>query len=238
VDYTSAVATATSRNRRFPSGDRRIRGNHGSARTMRTSSGISTEPGSGPDDLLLVRQAVRGDPRAVEEVVSRLSCIVRFVFRLNRKLGYALPTESLEDVVQQVYASIWPRLRDFAGSAALESWAFGFCRNCLRAEVRRRSSRLRLLPTEPWDADVAEGVETELEPEQGMIQDEGLDALRDELDRLDADERLVVEMRHFEGRSFEQIARVLDLPASTVKDRCYRALTRMRRRLRRRDVSA
>ena len=37
-------------------------------------------------------------------------------------------------------------------------------------------------------------------------------------------------------RYVEQIARHLGLPASTVKDRCYRALLKMKARLRRRDV--
>ena len=62
--------------------------------------------------------------------------------------------------------------------------------------------------------------------------------MRDELARLRPVERRVVELRHFEGLSFEDIARELDLPASTVKDRCYRALIKMKARLRRRDVSS
>ena len=74
---------------------------------------------------------------AVDGLLQRLGCIPRFVFRLNRSLAIGLPVEALEDVVQQVYAAVWPRLRDFHGRNPLETWVFGFCRNCLRSAARR-----------------------------------------------------------------------------------------------------
>lgn len=90
----------------------------------------ATSPRLAPGgDLHLVRRALRGESAAVEEVLARLACVVKFVFRLNKTQGYGLPPEALEDVVQQVYAALWPRLRDFTGGAMLESRAFGFCRN-------------------------------------------------------------------------------------------------------------
>lgn len=191
-------------------------------------------------DLVLVRRALGGDSAAIEETLARLACVVKFVFRLNRTLSYGLPTEALEDVVQQVYAALWPRLRDFTGGARLESWAFGFCRNCLRAEVRRRATRLRLIPR-AGDTDALEERLSDGEaksPDNAVAARERLDVLRDALDELDPAERQVVELRFFEDYSFERIARELDLAPSTVKDRCYRALSRMKDRLRRRDVQA
>src|SRR5262249_23115740 len=105
---------------------------------------IGSDGGTGPEDLLLVRRALRGEAGAVELVLARLSCIARLVYRLNESLSYGLGAERLEDAVQQVYMAVWPRLRDFAGSAALESWVYGFCRNCLRAEARKRAMNLRI----------------------------------------------------------------------------------------------
>lgn len=201
------------------------------------SSPSVAEPGcTGPQDLLLVKRALRGEVEAVEGLLQRLACIHRFVFRLNRSLGYGLAVDVLEDVVQQVYGAVWPRLRDFAGSAALESWVFGFCRNCLRSEMRRRRQRAVVLDPELESAP-AQG-ESRRTAVELAVDEEGMDVLRDELARLDPDERTVVEMRFLEDTSFEHIARVLGVPASTVKDRCYRAMTRLKGRLRRRDVSA
>lgn len=189
-------------------------------------------------DLALVRLALTGDQGAIEEVLARLACVVKFVFRLNKTQGHGLPTEALEDVVQQVYAALWPRLRDFTGGAMLESWAFGFCRNCLRAEARKRATRLRLVPRSR-DGDAIEDSlcdERAPAPDGIAAERERLEVLRTELDSLEPFERQVVELRFFQDWSFERIARELAVAPSTVKDRCYRALNHMKDRLRKRDV--
>ena len=191
--------------------------------------------GTGPADLPLVQRALTGDGAAVEDLLGRLACVGRFVWRLNKSLGYGLPAEALEDVVQQVYAAMWPRLPDFAGTAALESWAFGFCRNCVRAEARRRAQRHRGRQSLEVDELQAAAGGAELAP-HGAEGVEALDALQEELQRLQPLEREVVELRHLAGLSFEEIARQKGLPPSTVKDRCYRALLRVRGRLQRRHV--
>ena len=65
---------------------------------------------------------------------------------------------------------------------------------------------------------------------------EGEEILHEELQKLKPEESEAVRLRHLEGWSFEQIARQQGLAASTVKDRCYRALLKMKDRLERRDV--
>ena len=191
--------------------------------------------GSGPEDLILVRAALRGERDAVDGLLERLGCAARFVYRLNRSLGYGLHAEALEDVVQQVYMAVWSRLPDFVGTAALESWVYGFCRNCLHAEVRRRARRQRVATVVPEELDQRRVDADRREP---ALQADGQDVLLDELARLSPIEREVVHLRHLQGWSFEQIARHQQLPASTVKDRCYRALTKLKGRLKRRDVHA
>jgi len=192
--------------------------------------------GTGPQDLILVQSALTGDRAAVQEVLSRLSCVVKFIYRLNQSLGYGLQPEFLEDVTQQVYMAVWTRLDGFAGSAALESWVYGFCRNCLRAEARKRAQVLRTTRFSSDEVEMTEEVAASERPDELASQAEGSDAVRDELEQLKPAEREVVALRHLEGWSFEQIARQQGLPASTVKDRCYRALMKMKGRLKRRNV--
>jgi len=202
-----------------------------------SSQPLTRDGGTGPEDLILVKGAVRGDSAAIDGVLHRLSCIARFVYRINETVGYGLGPDQLEDVVQQVYMSVWPRLPDFAGSAALESWVYGFCRNCLRAVVRKRMVNSRVVHVLSDELDHGQQADV-LAPCDALSRAEGVDAVRTELDNLNPAEREVVRLRHLEGWSFEQIARHQDLPASTVKDRCYRALMKLKGRLGARDVSA
>ena len=200
---------------------------------MKTTSTACRDQGTGPRDLLLVQTALQGDADSVEQLLARLSCTVRFVYRLNRALGYGMTTEALEDVVQQVYTALWPRLSDYTGTAALESWVYGFCRNCLRAESRRRHQAPRPVALEDLEREPRSG---ETRPAESLLRAEGLELLHEELMNLKPEERDAVRLRHLEGWSFEQIAQHQGLAASTVKDRCYRALMRMKDRLGRRDV--
>ena len=195
------------------------------------SSTLRGDRGTGPEDQLLVQGALRGERDSVDAVMRRLGCVVRFVYRLNRSMGYNMPTEGLEDVVQQVYLAVWPRLPDYAGTSALETWVYGFCRNCLRAEFRRRASRLRVVQT---DDNLQDHTVDAPPPEERAVHMESLDLLHEELEQLTKDDREIVELRHLQDRSFEQIARQKNLPPSTIKDRCYRAVDKIRMRMKRR----
>lgn len=189
--------------------------------------------GSGPADLLLVQQALRGELGAVDVLLGRLGCIPRFVYRLNRVCGHGLPTEALEDVVQAVYAALWPRLREFHGNNPIETWVFAFCRNCLRSAARR-GQKHRTLPAEALSMMAAPGWDG---PDQELHRQETLAALRDELAELPDDERAAVEARHLGGNSFEDLARQSGVAVSTIKDRCYRAMQRLQQRLGKRLAS-
>ncbi len=201
----------------------------------RPTTSLDTECGTGPQDLLLVQRSLRGERAPIDEVMQRLGCVVRFVYRLNRTMGYQMPTEGLEDVVQQVYLAVWPRLSDYSGTAALETWVYGFCRNCLRSEFRRRTSRLRTIQAEE---DWAEQIGSAPAPEDYALRSESLDLLQEELSQLKEFDREIVELRHLHDWSFEQIARQKNLPPSTVKDRCYRSIDKIRVRMKRRHGRA
>jgi RNA polymerase sigma-70 factor (ECF subfamily) len=188
--------------------------------------------GNGPADLLLVQAALRGDSHAIDALLLRLGCIPRFVFRLDRTLGTGLATEALEDVVQQVYAALWPRLPEFHGRNPLETWVFGFCRNCLRSASRRGRELRRAAPlTAELLATLPSATEL---PSRVVDRTEILGALHDELAELPAAEREAVVARHLDGTSFEEVARTTGVAVSTIKDRCYRAMVRLHERLGRR----
>lgn len=195
-----------------------------------------TAAADGPTDLVLVQAALRGEGAAVDRLLARLGCVPRFVFRLNRSLATGLPVEALEDVVQQVYAVLWPRLHEFHGRNPLETWIFGFCRNCLRSAVRRGRVRQEGRTASLGPDLLATLVDADAGPEASVARQEAIFALRDELDELPAAERDAVTARHLDGASFEDLARASGVAVSTIKDRCYRAMQRLQDRLGRRLV--
>jgi RNA polymerase sigma-70 factor (ECF subfamily) len=170
----------------------------------------------GRDDTELIGRWRRGDSVAFEELVRRWQApIGRF---LARQLGR---TEQVADLCQEVFLRVYragPRYRE---SGAFSTWLYRIALNLARDAARRRR-KLRPLPD-----DLAQVAPAESPCEQR----ERIAAVSAALADLPENLREVLVLRHYEGLSFEQIARILDTPASTLKSRFAAALDRMRTRL-------
>lgn len=177
-------------------------------------------------DLALVRRALGGDGDAQDRLFERLRCVPRFVCAFHRRFGAPLDVGALEDLVQNVLLSVWRRLPDFRGEAALETFAYPFCRFETLNAVRRWQRRA---PHE-----VASGADdgppepsVDLPVDRGLLEAETLHLL----DVLSPSEARVVHLRHFEGREVSEIAALLAISTSSVKTHYYRALAKLRARL-------
>lgn len=175
-------------------------------------------------DVELVRSALAGDRSGLDEFTVRMACIPRFLVTLNARSTPRLDHQQLEDLVQDALATIWRRLGEFRGEAALETWVFRVCdfqfRNLRRREARRRAPSLSDLP-EPG---------TEAGAQELAIE---VDALHHALDQLPSVEADTVRRRHFDGLTFEAIGAQLGISPNTAKTRYYRGLETLRQRYRR-----
>lgn len=150
-----------------------------------------------------------------------MRCVPRFLAALAARRGAPLHPSELEDLVQDALFQIWRRLASFEGWAALETWSYRFCQHTLSSHLR---ARRRGLARPPHD-EVGDGVAAE-HPDYGWI--------HELLERVSEANARIVRLRHFEQRTFAQIAAELELPESTVKARYQRALQRLRSFLRER----
>ena len=141
------------------------------------------------------------------------------------RMGYHLPTEGLEDVVAAGLRRRSGRgCRNYAGTSALETWVYGFCRNCLRAEFRRRDDPLagwcsaedQLCTSRCAEVAGARSSSAVQHGESGLAPRGARTSCRTKTGRSSS-------CATSTNRSFEQIARQKNLPPSTIKDRCYRA---------------
>jgi RNA polymerase sigma-70 factor (ECF subfamily) len=178
------------------------------------------------DDLALVSRALAGDADARDVLFGRLRCVPRFVAAFHRRLGSPLDCGTLEDLVQNVLLAVWRRLPDFRGEAALETFAYPFCRFETLNAVRRWQRRM---PHEaaPGDDDDVPEPSVDLPVDRGLLEEESLHLL----DVLSPSEARVVHLRHFEGREVSEIAALLTISTSSVKTHYYRALEKLRVRL-------
>ena len=136
-----------------------------------------------------------------------------------------LDDHELDDVLQNVLLDLWRKLDRYDGRVPLAHWAYGFgVLEILTATERRRQRREQVgeVPDQ-----LAPGM-----PEPRAVT-ERLARLCGELAETDQE---ILRMKHFEDRTFEDIAGRIGLPVNTVKARYYRALARLRQRLQPEEV--
>ena len=182
-----------------------------------------TSNAEGRADLELVRRVLSGHADAVESFVERMRCVPRILAVRNLRAGRPLGPEELADLAQEVFALLWRKLPEYRGEARVEAWAHPFCLLQFMNHLRKKTRRPKGVEISELDADPATD-------EAGARPLDPLDATRvhEALARLGEGERTVIRLKQFDGRTFEEIAALLDVSPNTAKTRYYRALAKLR----------
>ncbi|OYU71583.1 MAG: RNA polymerase subunit sigma [Alphaproteobacteria bacterium PA2] len=129
-----------------------------------------------------------------------------------------------EDVLQEVYLTIWRRADRFeAGRASVMTWISTIARN--RAIDRLRARGPLAVAAQIDDMEIADktpGAESILEVA------ESVEALNDCLAQLDDRTQSVIRTAFFEGVTYEALALRLDTPLGTIKSWIRRGLLKLR----------
>jgi RNA polymerase sigma-70 factor (ECF subfamily) len=200
------------------------------------------EGGRGSADSVLVERLRARDVVALETLMERHSSrVYRVAFGITRNHSEA------EEVVQDVFLTLFRKVDMFEGRAALGTWLYRVAANA--ALIRRRGKRVELetsledcLPTFLDDGH-REGDRAWLmadwsrTPEHELLAGEAREALAEALDRLPEHYRALVVLRDVEELSNEEVAEILGESVSSVKSRLHRARMALREILTRRLAS-
>jgi RNA polymerase sigma-70 factor (ECF subfamily) len=174
-------------------------------------------------DAELMAQWQQGDGAAFAALVRRWQQpVARF---LGHLVGH---TELVNDLVQEVFLRVHDAADRYRETGAFSTWIYRIALNVARdAGRRRRREPLPLAGAEPPACTPA--------PETVCERHEVAEIVTRAVAELPEPLRLVLVLRHYEGMSFEEMARLTGTPASTLKSRFTAALDRLRRRLHRLD---
>ncbi|MBV8491052.1 MAG: sigma-70 family RNA polymerase sigma factor [Candidatus Eremiobacteraeota bacterium] len=166
----------------------------------------------------LVGLALRGNPDAFATLVERYD---RAVYHLAYRTLHDV--EEARDATQEAFFKAFRSLRTFKPGAKFSTWIFAIAYHacCDRLNRRKRYTNDEL----PDRADSAPG------PEQQAIALDEATRLRAAIDALPEKYRAVITLYHLQGRQYEEIAQVLNLPMGTVKTHLFRAKEQLRRLL-------
>ena len=173
----------------------------------------------GCDDAHLIQRWQQGDAAAFEALVRRWQQPVgRCLFRL---VGQA---ELVNDLCQEVFMRVYSAGPRYRPSAAFSTWLYRIALNVARDAARRRKHE----PVSLSDREVEDRAPA---AEEACQQHELVSLVAQAVAELPEPLRTVLVLHHYEGMSFEEIARLTETPASTLKSRFAAALRRLRKRL-------
>ncbi len=175
------------------------------------------------------------DKEASEALGARLRCVPRILAVQNARLGGRLSPEDLADLTQDVFIILWRKLSEFTPDTSFKSWVYRICFLEMMNHLRKRRRQLRLID-EVARKKNEEAHEAESRPQ--VPHQERFERLYLGLGCLEAEEVEVIRLRHFEGRTFHEVAERLTVPLGTTKTRYYRGLTKLRDFLRNHEGEA
>jgi RNA polymerase sigma-70 factor (ECF subfamily) len=176
-------------------------------------------------DALLVARARVGDRAAFATLYQRhIAAIYNLVLHLT---GSAADTEEL---TQEIFYQAYRSLPKFQGRSAFLTWLFRIATNQAlmyrkRCAVRRRRT---VLPG-PDDRDpLLTAAAPGLGPAECAEQREQFRALIDAVQHLPAGQRVAIVLGPIQGRSYQEISEILEIPTDAVKGRLHRARVNLR----------
>jgi RNA polymerase sigma-70 factor (ECF subfamily) len=181
-------------------------------------------------DADIVALAKQGREAAFRELVRRYERpVFSLIFRMVRD------REIAEDLAQDTFIKILNNIDRYRPEFKLSSWLFKIANNVAIDYLRKRQLDTVSMEGSPHAAttteieatsfEIASQQESQLEEmearELGSSIERAIAALRPEY-------RSCIMLRHVEGRSYEEIAAILDLPLGTVKTYIHRARHELR----------
>ena len=137
------------------------------------------------------------------------------------------PAEA-EDVVQETMMKVWNRRDEWERIESIEAFCLTICRNLSLDKLRRMDNQAQTLDAtiDPSDSRVASN------PEEQTVQRDRVQLVRQLIDQLPEKQRSVMQLRDIEGKSYRDIAAILNISEEQVKINIFRARRTIKERFR------
>ena len=181
-------------------------------------------------DAELVAAIIKGKQELFRDLVSRYQGrLVNYLFRLLRS------TQEAEDLAQEVFFKIYQALDRYDPKYKFSTWLFRVAQNAAIDQIRKR--RLQLVSMDrqgPGQEDMGtwEFPTSDPSPYADLRNQERGEAIQEAIERLPWDYRELIILRHFAELSYDEIAKLKDMPLGTVKNKLFRGRQMMKEHLR------
>jgi len=185
-----------------------------------------------PQTDSIIRAAQRGDQDAFERLVRTYDQgVLRLAMNLLRS------PEEARDVYQEAFLRVYRNLDSFRFDCSFQTWLYRIVTNICLDHLRKRKVRKEepaVVETAEGPVDRMDGFEEEsaqADPERAAWNRQLKKRIEDALGGLTPRERMVFEMRHYEGLRLRNIGEILGTTEEAAKNCLFRATQKMRAEL-------
>ena len=180
-------------------------------------------------DVALIQAAQQGDHDAFEQLVRTYDhSVLRLALNLLRS------EEDARDAYQEAFLKAYRNLGSFRFECSFHTWLYRIVTNICLDHLRRRSVRKEdsaVMETADGQRDLFEVVQdqrAEADPERDLLRRELGHRIEEALSTLGPRERMVFELKHFQGLRLRVIGEMLATSEETAKNCLYRATQKLR----------
>ncbi len=145
------------------------------------------------------------------------------IFRLA--LRVTLNRAEAEDIVQDVLIRVWNKKDELGEVESLEAYSLTICRNlALDRSQRKENSNIPLDEAPPTE-------DREPSPDVILIRNERIKQIKLLFDQLPPQQRVAMQLRDIEGKSYKEIAEIAEQTEEQVKVNIFRARQYIRKQI-------
>ncbi len=181
------------------------------------------------DEAALIRAAQDGDHAAFEQLVRAYDQgVLRLAMNLLRS------PEDAHDVYQEAFLRVYRNLHAFRFDCSFHTWLFRIVTNLCLDQMRKRKVRKEeptVLATAEGPMDRMDAVPEERvdgDPQRYLFSGQLRRKIKEVLGELTPRERVVFELRHYQGLRLRKIGEVLGTSEEAAKNCLFRATQKMR----------
>jgi RNA polymerase sigma-70 factor (ECF subfamily) len=181
-------------------------------------------------DCFLVREVQGGNQAAFEQLVhAHDQTVLRLAFRITGSLSDA------QDIYQEAFLKVYKKLGGFRFECSFSTWIYrivtNLCLDHLRKNRNRRENSAIEVNVEGEEYDLLNQVSHDRpanNPEQQLLRRELGAHISYALQRLTPRERMVFELKHFQGLKLRTLGEILNSSEGSIKTSLFRATQKLR----------
>jgi RNA polymerase sigma-70 factor, ECF subfamily len=202
-------------------------------RTLQSSSGMASEAWGRATETELIREAQKGSRTAFEALVRQYDqAVLRLALRLTGS------EQDAQDIHQEAFLKAYRYLANFRFECSFYTWIYRIVTNLCLDHLRRRKSRREdqsvVVDSSGGEMDLLSNISDDrsmANPERELERKLLGERIQEALSHLTPRERMVFELKHYQGLRLRTIGEMLNTTEETAKNTLFRATRKLRTNL-------